>query len=392
MSLHLLVLLHLLAPSQEIHAAQEKEDVIRVVAAGRFETTFTKRKGFGATWFDLKHDPEKKRDMAPVLDENGLFWVKIGKPDGEGSWYANPAEEMKLLEDGPARVRVLLRGHHMRYGYTEAKAAWKELRFEQVYTLYPDGSVFLAYTLEKDEPVAIHHFLVITKSNGAWGPQGKGEGKGEVRFTGDQGAEKPSSKSPTAFTLQWSDGPTYFTDILMIAHKGKFSASYWNEGYEDKDFRLGFDVGSLWPEKSLPAGKQPLHFLMRLADDINSLETAALLSESYRSPDRLTVTMGAVDTADEGDRDADGYNEEEGCYVLKAAQGVAFTIHGATAPRVNPAFKIKGWPGSSASVTMAGKALDASQGIAFARDGTLLLQIFTTVKEDATITAQPEKS
>jgi hypothetical protein len=40
----------------------------------------------------------------------------------------------------------------MRYGYTEAKAAWKELRFEQVYTLYPDGSVFLAYTLEKDEP------------------------------------------------------------------------------------------------------------------------------------------------------------------------------------------------------------------------------------------------
>jgi hypothetical protein len=298
---------------------------------------------------------------------------------------------MKLLEDGPARVRVLLRGPHMRYGYTEARAAWNELRFEQTYTLYPDGSVFIAYTLEEAEAVPIHHFLVITKSNGSWGSQGRGEGKGEVRVAGEKGAEKPSSKSPTAFTLQWSDGPTYFSDILMVAHKGKFAASYWNEGYEDKDIRSSFDLGSLWPEKSLPAGKERLHFLMRFADDINSAEAAASHAEDYRSPDRLTVTRGTVDTADEGDRDADGYNEDEGCYVLKAAEGVAFTIHGATTPRVNPAFKIKGWPGSSASITMGGKALSAGKEVMVSvREGTLVLQVFTIVKEDATITVQPQ--
>jgi len=86
-----------------------------------FETTFTKRKGFGVTWFDLKHDPGKSRDLAPVLDGNGFFWIKIGRPGTDGSWYANPAEEMTLLEAGPTRARVRLRGAHMRYGNTDAK-------------------------------------------------------------------------------------------------------------------------------------------------------------------------------------------------------------------------------------------------------------------------------
>src|SRR6185436_91194 len=124
----LVLLLAALQPT-EIRAVQETPKLIRVTSPSRFETTFTTRKGFGAAWFDLKHDPDRKRDLAPVLDENGFFWIKIGQPEGDGSWYANPAEEMSLLETGPVRVRIRLRGAHMRYGQTEAKAAWKELRF-----------------------------------------------------------------------------------------------------------------------------------------------------------------------------------------------------------------------------------------------------------------------
>lgn len=379
----------LCALAQEIRATPEGEGVIRVVSAGRFETTFTKRKGFGATWFDLERDPGKKRDLAPVLDENGFFWIKIGQPGGDGSWYANPSEEMTLLESGPARVRVRLRGAHMRYGYTDPKAAWKELRFDQVYTVWPDGSVFIAYALEQAEPVTYKHFLVITKSNGAWGPQGKGEGRGEVRIAGEAGAEKPTGKAPTSFTLQWSDGPTYFTDILMVAQKGKFGAAYWNEGYQDKDIRCSFDLGSAWPGKTLPAGKERLHFLMRFGKDINSAEAAALHAQDYRSPDRLSVSKGALDLTDDGDRDADGYNEEQGCHVLKASSsGVAFAMHGA---RVNPAFKIRDWPGEApASILLNGAAVNPGKGLAASvREGTLLVQVLTLLKEGADVTIPP---
>jgi hypothetical protein len=182
---------------------------------------------------------------------------------------------------------------------------------------------------------------------------------------------------PTSFTLQSSDGPTYFTDILMVAQKGKFGAAYWNEGYLDKDIRCSFDLGSLWPDKTLPAGKVRLNFLMRFADDINSAETAAIHAEDYRAPDRPAVTKGEFE----------GYSEDEGCTVLKAAaEGVAFTIHGKSTPRVNPAFKIKGWPGATASVALDGKALNPAASV---REGTLVVQLPVTVEEDATVRIEP---
>jgi hypothetical protein len=373
----------LLAASQDISATRESDSLIRVVSPGRFETTFTKRKGFGATWFDLQHDPGRKRDLAPVLDENGLFWIKIGKPGTDGSWYANPAEELTLLETGPARVRVRLRGAHAKYGNTDPKAAWKELRFDQTWTLYADGSAYVSYVLEQAEPVPFHHFLVITKANGAWGAQGKGEGRGEARVAGESGEAKPTSKTPTGFTLQWTDGPTYFADLLMVAQQGKFGASYWNEGYQDKDLRCSFDVASRWPDKTLPAGKARLNFLLRFADDVNSAETAALHAADYRSPARPAMTRGALVTTDEGDRDADGFNEEEGCTVFRAAaDGLAFTL-----PRIRPAFKVLDWTGPApASITVGGRTLESGKGwVASARDGILLLQVLAALTDDAAV-------
>ena len=59
-----------------IRATRENDGTIRVLAPGKFETTFTRQKGFGSTWYDLKHDPQRQRDLAPVADENGILWTK----------------------------------------------------------------------------------------------------------------------------------------------------------------------------------------------------------------------------------------------------------------------------------------------------------------------------
>jgi len=371
-----------------IQAIQEDEETIRVVVAGQFETTFTRKKGFGGVWFDLQHDPQRKRDLAPVLDENGFLWIKNGPPGADGSWYANPPREMTLLESGPIRVRVRLNGSHQRYGMTKPGAAWKELGFEQTFTVYPSGAIYVDYALIAQAPIEFHHFLLILKPNGAWGNRGKGEGAGEVRCAGEFGPNKPSGATASPFALEWTDGPTYFQDILLVMHTGKYNGSYWNEGYEDKDLRAGLDLLRRWPDRTLPKGRDPIHLMMVFRHDLNGHEAAQPYANDYRSPDHLAVSKGRLDTIDDGDTDADGFNETEGCYVLKSArEGVAFTLHGRAIPRMFPAFKIKDWRGAAPeALALGGKKLTAGKDFnASVREGVLLLQIFRIIKDHVSV-------
>ena len=371
-----------------VKAIQEDEKTIRVIVPGQFETTFTERKGFGGVWFDLKHDPQRKRDLAPVLDENGFLWVKNGPPGADGSWYANPPREITLLESGPTRVRVRLSGAHQRYGQTKPEAAWKELGFEQTFTVYPSGAIYVDYALIVEQPVALHHFLLILKPNGAWGNRGKGKGAGEVRCAGEFGPNKPYGATASSFALEWTDGPTWFQDILLVMLKGKYNGSYWNEGYEDKDLRAGLDLMPRWPDRTVPKGKDHIHLMMVFRHDLNGHEAAQPYANDYRSPDRLTVSKGKLDTTDDGDADADGFNETEGCYVLKSTpDGLVFSMHGEALARMFPAFKIKDWPGAvPETLTLGEGKLAARKDFnASVKSGVLLLQVFRIIKNDVSV-------
>ena len=86
--------------AQTITAERVGKGNIRVRVPGIYETTFPMRKGFVGRFWDLKNDPEKKLDLAPVLDENGILWVKLAEEGAPGaSWYANPPMKIELLED-----------------------------------------------------------------------------------------------------------------------------------------------------------------------------------------------------------------------------------------------------------------------------------------------------
>jgi hypothetical protein len=252
--------------------------------------------------------------------------------------------------------------------------------------------VYLDYALVTEQPVPLHHFLLIIKSNGAWGNQGKGQGKSEVHCAAEFGAEKPTGKQASSFALQWSDGPTHFQDILMVFQKGRFPGTYWNEGYQDEDLRAGLDLLSRFPEKTVPRGKDHIHVLVRFAQDLNSPEAAKPYADDYRAPDRLTVSQGSLETTDEGDLDADGFNEAQGCYVLKAeAGGTSFIVHGGNLPRLSPAFKVKGWTGAAPKAIAVGKR-KISAGtdfLASSHDGVLLVQLLETIREDVTIGISP---
>ena len=377
------------AAAQTLDVKQVDKKTVLATVPGKFETTFTLRKGFGHTWFDLKHDPEKKRDLAPVAQENGFFWVKAA-PEGQRgvSWYANPSQSMELLEANPVRLRVRFRGPHMRYGKVGEKFKWSDLHFDLTWTLYATGKVCGDYVLVTEKPVKLHHNVAIIKSTGHWGKNGKGEGANEIHPASECGdGMKPGSKGPASWVLQWSNGPTHFTDILMVFQKGKYGGTYWNEGYKDNDYRTGLKIMSAFEDATVPAGRTPLRVMFRLADDMNTVEEATLYANDYRTPDALDVKKGELDKSDAGDDDKDGFNEAEGCYVLKAAgDGVMFTLHGAKVPRMNPAFKIKGWTGEAPkAIALGARDLAPKNFNATVKDGTLLVQILVPVKEDAQI-------
>jgi hypothetical protein len=167
--------------------------------------------------------------------------------------------------------------------------------------------------------------------------------------------------------------------------KGKYNGSYWNEGYEDKDLRAGLDLMRRWPERRLPKGKDHIHLMMCFRHDINGHESAQPYANDYRSPDHLAVSQGKLDTTDDGDADADGFNETEGCYVLKSARdGLVFTLHGKALSRMSPCFKIKDWQRAAPeSLTLGGEKLAPGKDFnASVRGGVLLLQIFRVIKDD----------
>ena len=366
--------------AQTVTATQADEKTIRIVVAGRFETSVTTVKGFGHVFYDLKHDPEKKRDIAPVFTEAGLLWTKMGVGGRERVGTANPPKKMELLESGPTRVRVRISGPMNRRGLGIPRENLEEVGFEQTFTIYPSGKVYVDYALVAHKPLELHHFLLILKPNGAWGSRGKGEGAGEVRCAGEFGPQKPYGKTASSLALEWTNGPTYFQDILMVMHKGRYNATYWNEGYQDKDLRCGLNVLSRWPDRKVAKGKDHIRLLLVFRDDINGHEAAKPYARDYRNPDKLDVTKGKLD--------GEGFDEAEGCYVLEAAPaGVAFTLHGTKVPRMAPAFKIKGWTGKAPrNVTLAGKRLtDGKDFTASVEDGVLLLQLMMDVKEDARI-------
>jgi hypothetical protein len=125
--------------------------------------------------------------------------------------------------------------------------------------------------------------------------------------------------------------------------------------------------------------------MMCFRHDINGHEAAQPYANDYRSPDHLAVSKGRLDTIDDGDTDADGFNEAEGCYVLKSApDGLAFAMHGRALARMFPAFKIKDWPGAApATITLGGEKLAAGKDFNASVAGrVLLLQIHRIIKDD----------
>jgi len=74
--------------------------------------------------------------------------------------------------------------------------------------------------------------------------------------------------------------------------------------------------------------------------NLDSLDAAETYRKDYQSPAKLRMRAGKVDTDEIGDLNADGYNESEGCYVVRGGRTVVLDAGGND--RMQPAIKFLG--------------------------------------------------
>ena len=114
-----------------------------------------------------------------------------------------------------------------------------------------------------------------------------------------------------------------------------------------------------------------------VAPEMRTPADALPLAIEYRTPPKLSVKGAVLVTDDPGDRNKDGFNESEGCYIIRG-EGADELVCETGAALHQPAFKILGRKGGVPQKVTAGGADVAFVG--GAEGGELVVQVLATVK------------
>jgi hypothetical protein len=405
-----------------VQAIEEKDtagkNVVQVTLPGTFNAQFRTGNGF-SHFFDLLHDPDKKRNLCGEFTGSGMFWFLIYPPSDLPEAhhdFANPRRQVKLIESNDVRSRVELSGKFTGDG-TGAPSSWSDIDFTETYTIYPTGNFYLGVVLHnnKKEAQKCKNMDLAINSTWRWATTQNGGVNEMKRFCEFSTVKGPSTApDPTepqagpfkdsAWEMHSSNGPTYFEDIALILARGRYHSTIWVgtfPGYfcrtnfviygDDADpfFKVDQAKPGYGASLIIPAGESRIAMLFRFATDMKAPAAVQPRADDYRSSDALKFSKGTADTKEPGDENHDGFNEEEGCYVMTSGPGGAeFVLTGTKdSPRHDPVFKMKNWKGAPpTSVTLNGDAMKIGKDYnAASQDGTLLLQLFKTVDSPARI-------
>ena len=113
----------------------------------------------------------------------------------------------------------------------------------------------------------------------------------------------------------------------------------------------------------------------KLLPPLRTATDALPFAVQYRSPAKIKEAELVKDDA--GDFNTDGFNESEGCHVLKGPGPLAFTYERGAGAGFAPAFKVIGWKGEAPrTAKVDGKDVPADAAVT---EGNLVLQILGTV-------------
>lgn len=337
----------------------------------RVDLTDKGRYGPIGQFYDLENDPLREHNLLttsyfPLLKPHHVGYLELR----DGKWQAIDYDRYTKLKDKidvgqdkqqntfgvieatPARVRC---------GYTHK--SWPNETL--IYTFYPDGRLYVGSHWSLMHP---DKDVKITEMGFYLGVNGTTNWRTTIgKLTGMLGEQSIAGQAP--FTMIHSNGdfPHFFDATraslaLGTRNPADMTGSYGNNCLPLAFFRTPVRVAfkpDETPEKDLAF---LIHFWPNGRD---TFQAELPYMEDFQNPAALTLAKGEGVKDDAGDFDKDGFNEAEGCYVVRPADGqVDLTIDGTKTPRYSPVFKVLGVKGGAVSVTMDGKALAEGREVA----------------------------
>lgn len=399
---------------------------VTVTSPGVFKAVVLQASGGGiGEFYNLASDPDAKQSLP--WSDRGLFEVGWhgggfknpnadkktccnahalgGKPedncyDGCADWPSMGHQSLKatgelaVIEQSPARVRVR----------TKAPFVWwskfvHKLTAEAVYTFYPSGRIVIQVRVQNAADNRPFHW------SGEYGPhltvggsdKDEKADRGFAWSTPKQDAFKSGSPSEE-LVLAASDKTKTRLMLSIPPEEAKlFNHFMQHNGRSIGWDRAGYGSGGIVMEPGYDNTWACMIEMGADAPNVAAFKTAteALpFAADYREPARITVGqaflpanpnggqtgMSGLLTDDAGDFNKDGFNESEGCYVLKGPGPLAFTFEKGKGAGFAPAFKITGWAGDAPrSVKVDGKDVPVAAGVV---DGKLIVQILGAVAAD----------
>ena len=290
---------------------RREEDCVVIQSEGRFELRMSGKQegewfrcdapGAITHWFNLEDDPFRTLNLA---GQGSL--LKVSEPSHAKESRRERPMMVEFLEESSVRIRFRCRD-----------AGRSSKNFEE-YTIYPTGQVFVRAAREGSPLVGDGSHLLLTASCNedlSWWQKGGGP------VDNSEGSLLLLSGLPIP-----SNRPSLPDDLLLLPSR-------------PGGCQIARSARGCWLFKC-PVVEETGQLAVQLRVYPRNLDSPSLV-ESYRrdyqQPARIQVRGGHAVTDEAGDLDGDGYNEGEGCYVVR--RGRSLVLNAGADDRIQPAIK-----------------------------------------------------
>lgn len=401
-----LLLLALQSPGtlDVVESGEAPDRKITLTSPGVYRAVLWQASGGGIMeFYDLASDPQAKVNLAGW--DRGLFelgWhgqtfkgaeskeccqkhLLDGKKDatcydGCRDWPSIGHKALKaegtleLIEKSAARVRVRADSFFTWW----SKFADREMPVTAVYTFYPTGRIAVQVRVRKtagrpflwSREYGPHLFLAAPKEKPELHPC--------FTFSTPTVADFGDGFGGPAEDLVLASSPkvkTTFMLTLPVEARTIFDRHWRHDGRSVRWDRAGFGSRGILMEAGYDSTWACLIEMgtsgSAIAPDLSSARGALPYAHQYRTPPRVTGAERVLD--DEGDLNQDGFNESEGCVVLRGPGPLSVTYERGAGAGFAPVFKVAGWKGEAPrSVTVDGTEVPAASAVL---GGKLILQL-----------------